>query len=452
MSTIGGTAAAPGRSATVTVTCGDRGLDLSLPLDVAVVELLPVLARRLGVLDPTLAHGGYSLARSDGRMLRDDVPLAPQRVADGDQLHLLVGALSPDQVVYDDVVEAIGDAVERSQRSWTATDDANMALACCLGLMLLAAVALALLPPSLLVAAVAFGAAAVAMTVAGVLSAQRQPAAALGISLVASLLASVGGFQGMRAVLAPSGPALLGWPLAAAGLGMALFGAVGVLVASGRRIFAAMPVLAGALIVVPAVVAALVRPGAVWPIGLAVVAVAANGIPWVSLTSARITVQSAQTEQEIFAPPVGIDSADVERRYRAGMRLLLALRLSCLVVLCVAAVPTAMAPSPAGAGACALAFLGMMLTTRQCYARVEVLLLMGGGLGGLVLTAVVTAAAHPDWRVALAALAGAAAVAVAALTLLTAQQTVRLARIADWCALACLALVLPLAAVAAGIV
>ncbi|TWH02544.1 type VII secretion system (Wss) protein YukD, partial [Nocardioides sp. J9] len=43
----------------VTVTSGTRRVDLVLPGAVPVAELLPELARSVGLLDPATVHGGY---------------------------------------------------------------------------------------------------------------------------------------------------------------------------------------------------------------------------------------------------------------------------------------------------------------------------------------------------------------------------------------------------------
>ena len=62
----------------VTVTSGTRRVDLVLPGAVPVAELLPELARSVGLLDPAAVHGGYRVGTADGRRLPVRVVVAPQ--------------------------------------------------------------------------------------------------------------------------------------------------------------------------------------------------------------------------------------------------------------------------------------------------------------------------------------------------------------------------------------
>ena len=50
----------------VSVTAGDRRVDLGVPGNVAAAEIVPGLARTLGVLDAASVYGGYRLVRADG--------------------------------------------------------------------------------------------------------------------------------------------------------------------------------------------------------------------------------------------------------------------------------------------------------------------------------------------------------------------------------------------------
>ena len=50
----------------VTVASGSRRVDLVLPGAVPVAELVPELARSVGLLDPVTVHGGYRLVTRAG--------------------------------------------------------------------------------------------------------------------------------------------------------------------------------------------------------------------------------------------------------------------------------------------------------------------------------------------------------------------------------------------------
>src|SRR5580765_5970370 len=91
----------------VTVASGARRVDLLLPGAVPVAELVPELARSVGMLDAATVYGGYRIVTSDGRELATDVGLIPQGVEDGGVLTVGAGVDRPAPRVYDDVVEAM---------------------------------------------------------------------------------------------------------------------------------------------------------------------------------------------------------------------------------------------------------------------------------------------------------------------------------------------------------
>uniref|UniRef100_UPI003514DC5A EsaB/YukD family protein n=1 Tax=Nocardioides sp. TaxID=35761 RepID=UPI003514DC5A len=102
----------------VTVTSGTRRVDLVLPGAIPVAELLPELARAVGLLDPTTVHGGYRVVTADGRRLSPESGLTLQGVEDGGLLTVSAGVDEPAPRVYDDVVEAMTDVVENDLQPW----------------------------------------------------------------------------------------------------------------------------------------------------------------------------------------------------------------------------------------------------------------------------------------------------------------------------------------------
>jgi hypothetical protein len=75
----------------VTVASGTRRMDLVLPGSVPVAELVPELARSVGLLDPQTAYAGYRVVLADGRKLAGDLGLIPQGVEDGGVLTVSAG-------------------------------------------------------------------------------------------------------------------------------------------------------------------------------------------------------------------------------------------------------------------------------------------------------------------------------------------------------------------------
>ena len=75
----------------VTVASGTRRVDLVLPGAVPVAELVPELARSVGLLDPATVYGGYRLITAEGRELATDAGLVIQGVEDGGLLTVAAG-------------------------------------------------------------------------------------------------------------------------------------------------------------------------------------------------------------------------------------------------------------------------------------------------------------------------------------------------------------------------
>ncbi|WP_250448265.1 EsaB/YukD family protein, partial [Actinotalea sp. C106] len=183
----------------VSVSAGDRGADLGAPAGVPVAELVPGLARTLGLLDATTVHGGYHLVRSDGVVLDTDRSLQAQGVQDGAVLTLESGAPPEDLRVYDDVIEAVADAVEGQYAPWTAQDSALTAVVAATaflltgGLLLLGADPTSTFPPvvAALAAVLVVGAAAVVARVGShEVGAQALAVTGTALGLVAGLTAT----------------------------------------------------------------------------------------------------------------------------------------------------------------------------------------------------------------------------------------------------------------------
>ena len=96
----------------VTVTSGTRRVDLVLPGAVPVAELVPELARSVGLLDAATVYGGYRVVTAEGRPLANDSGLTLQGVEDGGVISVTAGIDDESPRVYDDVVEAMTDVVE----------------------------------------------------------------------------------------------------------------------------------------------------------------------------------------------------------------------------------------------------------------------------------------------------------------------------------------------------
>lgn len=157
--------------ARVTVAAPTRRMDVALPDNMVVAELLPHLIRHaddaLGEADER--QGGWVLRRATGTVLEPQRNLAAQGVRDGELLHLSPRRDDWPELAYDDVVEVIAGGARRAGRSWggPATRACGLAVVAAAAVVALAGL-VATGPPWGVTAAVALGVAAV-LAVAGIL-------------------------------------------------------------------------------------------------------------------------------------------------------------------------------------------------------------------------------------------------------------------------------------------
>jgi type VII secretion integral membrane protein EccD len=432
----------------VSVQSEGRRLDVGVPAQLPLVELMPGFARSLGVLDPTMTHTGYALQRADGTRLDPSRGAAEQGVLDGELLTLARGVLLAEPRVYDDIVEAVVDATADQHRPWTAADNARTALAASLTLLGICAVLLLAGGPStLLRAAIAGGGAVLLLAASAVVARLGQREAGQGLGLAAAGFGALTGY-----LLAAPGHDLWGWPLAAAGAGALVIGLVALGLAPSSREIQLVPVVLGLAVGVAAAITALapdVRTGA-YAIAVAVVITTANGLPWLAMSSTRLRVISPQNDQEIFDDPEPIDADAVRARTAAGHRVLVALRIA-LGLAALAGTPLVAAANPAGAALCALGFVGLMFPARQSFARAEVVALMALGTAGIAVTGVTASLAQPDLRIVLLVALLVATVLVISIALISPRARMQLTRLADSAEIAVVAVLLPLGVIAAGI-
>jgi type VII secretion integral membrane protein EccD len=433
----------------VSVTAGDRAVDLGAPGNVPVAELVPGLARTLGLLDPSTVYGGFRLLRSDGVALDSDRSLQAQGVQDGALLSLESGAAVEVVRVYDDIVEAVADAVEGQYTPWTPRDSASTAVAAATAFLLTGAALLlgadpaSLFPPVIagVGALLVLGAAAVVGRVGD------HGVGARALVLAASVLGLVAG------ITAAPGPASWALPAALGGLGMLVVALLGLPVLTSAREVCVAPAALGLAVGLAGTAVALTgsAAGGVLAVVVALVTTAGNGIPWLALASTPLRVVSPRSDAEILDDPAPVDPVAVREQYSRGHRLQVALRVA-VAALTLAAAPVVVATGVPGTLLLVAAFGGMLLSVRQTYSRQDVLVVMGAGIVGLTVSGVLAAGAHPGWRPALALVAGGAAALVIALSLVAPRQRVAMGRAADTVELLCLAVLLPLGVAAAGLV
>lgn len=112
----------------VTVVAPKTRIDLALPADVSVADLLPMLLDMAQETTPDggSRHSGWCLAKLGDAPLDPSQTLASLGVVDGDMLQLRRRSDNPPPPLYDDVVDALAEAEPGSYRPWTKETAANI--------------------------------------------------------------------------------------------------------------------------------------------------------------------------------------------------------------------------------------------------------------------------------------------------------------------------------------
>ena len=147
-------------------------IDLALPSDVAVANLLPMVLTMAGesTTDGGSSHGGWCLAKLGGEAIDPDRPLSSLGVVDGDLLQLRHRSDNPPPPLFDDVVDAIAVSAPDSYRPWTESTARTLGMVAGGLALLTGAVALYLAGPGLGVAAAASGGAVVTLVAGAVIA------------------------------------------------------------------------------------------------------------------------------------------------------------------------------------------------------------------------------------------------------------------------------------------
>lgn len=440
----------------VTVASGSRRVDLVLPGAVPVAELVPELARSVGVLDASTVHGGYRLIAQDGRRLAGDAGLTIQGIEDGGLLTVTAGVDDEPPRVYDDIVEAMADVVEHELKPWEAAAGRRTALGA--GALLLGLGALALLlqgenPLGGLAAAIV----AVLLVVGGIVLArgQDEPEAGVAVAILAVLYAFVGGLLLAPGDLGgwswPLSRELFGAPMAAAGAGML---AVGVAAVVGLR--------EGRSLVIPAIVVGAIlaasgmlmqvsefEPSVVFTVLMTLVVLAGSIFPWLALGVTGTKVDQIYSLHDITADPDEIDPEQVGADARVAHEILLAVSATVGTLLVLLA-PLAVSRGVFGTVLAAVCCLAVMFRTRQYRAGSEVLAGLVSGILGLVSVALSMLLMHHEWRAGAAIALAVVGALLLLTTLVPTSPSVRRGRLGDVVESATLLSLLPLMVVAAG--
>lgn len=440
----------------VTVASGTRRVDLVLPGAIPVAELIPELARSVGILDASTVYGGYRLVTQDGRRLTSDAGLLIQGIEDGGLITVTAGIDEEPPRVYDDIVEAMADVVEQELKPWEPASGRRTALSAGGLLLGLGAFALLLRGESVL-GGVAAATIAALLVVGGIVLARSQdePDAGVAIALLAVVYAGVAGL-----LLAPGELGGWSWPLSddffgapvtTAGAAMLAVGITTVVGLRDGRPLVIPAIVVGALLVASGAFlqAFDVDPSVVLTVLLTLVVLAGSIFPWLALGVTGTQVDQIYSLHDITADPDEIDSDQVGADARVAHEILLAVSAT-VGTLLVLLSPLAVSRGAFGTMLATVCCLAVMFRTRQYRAGSEVLAGLVSGILGLASVAVSMLLIHDEWRAGAAVVLAVVGAVLLVATLVPASPSVRRGRIGDVVETATLLSLLPLMVVAAG--
>jgi type VII secretion integral membrane protein EccD len=438
----------------VTVTSQTRRVDLALPSVVPVADLLPELARCVGVLDVGTVHGGYCAVTRDGRVLRAEPGLAAQGVLHGDVITIAAPALEGLPDAHDDASEAMADVVERDAGRWSPAARRHAAMWSAVALLLLGAGALGTQHGSHsadAARAVAFALAVVLLAVAVLFSRERgETLAAVTSGHLACLYAAVGASCSAR--LTP----LSGDALALAGGGVLVAGLIALLGMSGERLLMVPAVVTGSLCAATGLLmrATTLDPALPLTTVLTLVVLATSGFPALVLSTSGTGRHALSPTPSSPTDAGGVDMARLAADCRLAREILLAISATAGVLL-VGLAPFAVSLGMVGAAVPVLGCAVVMLRTRRYRSELDVLVGLVSGVLGLLSTATSVLVLDAHWRMPTAVVVAAAGVVMLGRTLLQnlrpSPVDPRPGRVGDWVESASVVALIPVLVVAAGL-
>lgn len=436
----------------VTVASGSRRVDLVLPGAIPVVELVPELARSVGLLDSATVYAGYRLATSDGRRLEGDSGLTSQGVEDGAVITVSAGIDDVRVAVYDDVVEAMTDVVEHDLKPWEPASGRRTALVAASLLMALGAAALFIQTDRQFAAVAGVVLAGALAAAAVVLSrAQAEPEAAVTVAWMGVGYAAVAGllFADLSLPAAEDGYAQA---LIAAGVGVAVVGLTCLVGLGVGRALLVPAVVVGA---VAGLAGGLVRgtdlgPDVILTVVLTFLVLMGSIFPWLALGATGTAVDQLYSAADITADPAELDPARIAADARVAHEILVAISATVGILLVLIA-PLAVSRGLHGTFLIVVACLIVMLRTRQYRTGSEVLVGLVSGILGLASMTVSLLVVWPEWRPTTAVALAVTGAALLVCTLSPSGPSLRRGRFGDVLETIALLALLPLMVLASGL-
>lgn len=385
----------------VTVVAPRTRIDVALPADVSIADLLPMLLdmAKEATPDGGARHGGWCLARLGESPLDASRTLASLGVVDGDLLQLRRRSDNPPPPLYDDVVDAIAEATPTSFRPWTKETAHRLGHAAAGLTLLLSAVAALLAGPigggHSIGPAIAAGVVAILAVTIGATVTHAYDGETTGVVITATGGLPMAFVCGLYVVPGSPGSANL---LLACVFTVIVAAAAIMVVGSGITVFIAAATAAGLGAVAFLVGTLITQPPAAIAAGTAAVALGAlSMLPRVTIQLAKLPLPSVPRDAEDLREDSGFpDFRVIEERTGRAHEYMTGMIVGCGVTAALSAVLAASSHGIWGVLECA-AVAAVLLLRGRTYANgaQAVALLLTGMLtaGGLLIGWTVEASA-----------------------------------------------------------
>lgn len=301
---------------------GDKSVEMALPADVPLVDLLPAILRHAGsdLADQGVEHDGWVLQRLGKAPLDENRTPSELGLLDGESVHLRPRAAAYPEIDFDDLVDGIAEQTRRRSDAWNDRFSSGMLLAFS-GMALLAGALVLLLDGPLLPRAIGSGIAAAFLLIAGSALARGRGNTAGGamLALAGSVYTGLFGWllpQAFHAGTAPS--------LACAGVLVVATLIVGIVGVGSAGLLFAGGLFSTVLLSISAIAAAVfpLQSGQAAAIGLALTLLALGIVPTSAFRLAGLSLPPLPTSSEEFGQdtdPVPyrevVDRTELANRY-----------------------------------------------------------------------------------------------------------------------------------------
>jgi type VII secretion integral membrane protein EccD len=327
----------------VTVLAPRTRIDVALPADVAVADLLPMLLDMAKEVTPDggARHGGWCLARLGDNPLDPSRTLASLSVVDGEMLQLRRRSETPPPPLYDDVVDAIAESSPDSYRPWTKQTANRIGYLAAALAMIAAGVSVLMAGPmgggNHLGAAIAGGTCAVLAVALGTVVARSYEARTAGVLIAAALGLPMAFVSGLYIVPGDPGRASL---LLASSLVLIVATASIMLIGAGIIPFVAAGTSAALGAIACFVATLIAHPAPGIAAGTVAVALASLSLlPRVTIQLARLPLPNVPGSAEDLKEDSGFpDYQSIERRAGLAHEYMTGMIIGCGVTAAVGAI------------------------------------------------------------------------------------------------------------------